>query len=178
MDIYEAKEIALEVDKILGCDSEVCDFDEETVYVNTRESSLDFDTLLEVRKSFRIEAISVDDLEEGYLVLQIDMRTQEQRLSDKEVGDELMEQTEKVISGTAQEAFFKDFGDKNGTSYGVTPDSRGYWSLPVSKFENITSMQRMFSSMNSLSSLDLNNLNTSKVTDMGHLFSCCLSLSN
>ena len=33
MNIIGAKEIALEVDKILGCDSEVCDFDDETVYV-------------------------------------------------------------------------------------------------------------------------------------------------
>lgn len=177
MDIYEAKKIALEVDKILGCDGEVCDFDEETVYVNTKESSLDFDALLEVRKRFRIEAISVDDLEEGYLVLQIDVRTQEQRLFDKEAGDELMGQTEKMISGTAQETFFKVFGYKNGTSYGVTPDSRGYWSLPVSKFGNITSMQRMFSSIIRLSSLDLDNLDTSKVTDMSYMFYTCLSFS-
>ena len=45
MNIIGAKEIALEVDKILGCDSEVCDFDDETVYVNTGEESLDFDEL-------------------------------------------------------------------------------------------------------------------------------------
>lgn len=96
---------------------------------------------------------------------------------DKEVDDELMGKTEKVISGTAQEAFFKGFGGKNGTSYGVIPDSRGYWSLPVSKFENITSMQSMFSSINRLFSLDLDNLDTSKVTDMRHMFTCCLSLS-
>lgn len=96
---------------------------------------------------------------------------------DKEVDDELMGKTEKVISGTAQEAFFKVFGDKNGTSYGVIPDSRGYWSLPVSKFENITSMQSMFSCINRLFSLDLDNLDTSKVTDMRHMFTCCLSLS-
>lgn len=96
---------------------------------------------------------------------------------DKEVDDELMGKTEKVISGTAQEAFFKVFGDKNGTSYGVIPDSRGYWSLPVSKFENITSMQSMFSSINRLFSLDLDNLDTNKVTDMRYMFTCCLSLS-
>ena len=29
MNIIGAKEIALEVDKILGCDSEVCDFDDK-----------------------------------------------------------------------------------------------------------------------------------------------------
>ena len=52
MNIIGAKEIALEIDKILGCDSEVCDFDDETVYVNTGEESLDFDELLKLRKKY------------------------------------------------------------------------------------------------------------------------------
>ena len=80
------------VDKILGCDSEVYDFDDETVYVNTGEESLDFEELLELRKKYRIEAILVSDTSDDNLVLQIDIRTGEQRQFDKEVGEELLSQ--------------------------------------------------------------------------------------
>lgn len=90
MNIIGAKEISLGVDKILGCDSEVCDFDDETVYVNTGEESLDFDELLKLRKKYRIEAILVSDTGDENLVLQIDIRTDEQRQFDKEVGEELL----------------------------------------------------------------------------------------
>ena len=92
MDIIGAKEISLGVDKILGCDSEVYDFDDETVYVNTGEESLDFEELLELRKKYRIEAILVSDTGDDNLVLQIDIRTGDQRLFDKEVGEELLSQ--------------------------------------------------------------------------------------
>lgn len=92
MNIIGAKEISLGVDKILGCDSEVCDFDDETVYINTGEESLDFDELLKLRKKYRIEAILVSDTGDGNLVLQIDIRTDEQRQFDKEVGEELLSQ--------------------------------------------------------------------------------------
>lgn len=92
MNIIGAKEISLGVDKILGCDSEVCDFDDETVYVNTGEESLDFDELFKLRKKYRIEAILVSDTGDENLVLQIDIRTDEQRQFDKEVGEELLSQ--------------------------------------------------------------------------------------
>lgn len=92
MNIIGAKEISLGVDKILGCDSEVCDFDDETVYINTGEESLDFDELLKLRKKYRIEAILVSDTGDENLVLQIDIRTDEQRQFDKEVGEELLSQ--------------------------------------------------------------------------------------
>lgn len=92
MNIIGAKEISLGVDKILGCDSEVCDFDDETVYVNTGEESLDFDELLKLSKKYRIEAILVSDTGDDNLVLQIDIRTDEQRQFDKEVGEDLLSQ--------------------------------------------------------------------------------------
>ena len=92
MNIIGAREISLGVDKILGCDSEVCDFDDETVYVNTGEESLDFDELLKLRKKYRIEAILVSDTGDDNLVLQIDIRTDEQRQFDKEVGEDLLSQ--------------------------------------------------------------------------------------
>ena len=92
MNIIGAKEISLGVDKILGCDSEVCDFDDETVYVNTGEESLDFDELLKLRKKYHIEAILVSDTGDDNLVLQIDIRTDKQRQFDKEVGEELLSQ--------------------------------------------------------------------------------------
>ena len=92
MNIIGAKEISLGVDKILGCVSEVCDFDDEAVYVNTGEESLDFDELLKLRKKYRIEAILVSDTGDDNLVLQIDIRTDEQRQFDKEVGEDLLSQ--------------------------------------------------------------------------------------
>ena len=56
------------------------------------EESLDFDELLKLRKKYRIEAILVSDTGDDNLVLQIDIRTDEQRQFDKEVGEELLSQ--------------------------------------------------------------------------------------
>ena len=75
MNENEANKIAKSISKMLDCDSEVYDFDDETLYINTGEDMLDFKDLLEVRKKYNIEAINIDDYNEGYLVLQIDLRT-------------------------------------------------------------------------------------------------------
>ena len=53
---------------------------------------MDFDELLKLRKKYRIEAILVSDTGDENLVLQIDIRTDEQRQFDKEVGEELLSQ--------------------------------------------------------------------------------------
>ena len=83
---------------------------------------------------------------------------------------------EKFISGTASASFTYTVGGVNGTKYTVTPDASGNWSVPVSKFDGVTTMNSMFISCSSLTSLDVSHFNTSNVTDMYQLFSNCYSL--
>ena len=89
MDKKEATNIARSIGKMLGYDCEVYDFDDETLYINTCEETLDFQALLAVHDKYVIEAINVDDDCDGMLILQIDLRTQEQRQFDREAGEEL-----------------------------------------------------------------------------------------
>ena len=84
----------------------------------------------------------------------------------------------KVISGTATAAFSYKVGGPNGTVYTVTPDASGNWSVPVAKFEGITNILEMFVSCSSLTSLDVSNLNTSKVTFMYSMFRDCSNLKS
>lgn len=74
MNKNEAKKIAQSISNMLDCDCEVYDFDDETLYINTGEDMLDFKALLKVREKYNIEAINIDDDNEGYLILQIDFR--------------------------------------------------------------------------------------------------------
>ena len=85
---------------------------------------------------------------------------------------------EKVISGTASAAFSYKVGGDNGTSYTVTLDASGNWSVPVSKFDGVTEMYEMFWNRLSLTSLDLKNLNTGSVTDMSRMFCFCKNLTS
>lgn len=75
MDNKEAKKIAKDISKMLDYECEVYDFDDETLYINTGEDALDFESILEVYKKYHIEAINIDDNYEGYLILQIDLRS-------------------------------------------------------------------------------------------------------
>ena len=75
-----------------------------------------------------------------------------------------------AITGTATAAFIYKVGGANGTRYTVTPDASGNWSIPVTKFDGITNMFRMFEYCSSLTSLDLSHLNTNNVTNMGAVF--------
>ena len=81
------------------------------------------------------------------------------------------------ISGTASAAFSYRVGGDNGTSYTVTPDASGNWSVPVSKFNGVTNMSYMFSNCNKLTSLDLSGWNTSNVTNMVCMFGGCSKLT-
>ena len=82
---------------------------------------------------------------------------------------------EKVITGTASAAFSYKVGGYNGTSYTVTPDASGSWSIPVPKLEGVIGM---FDGCTSLTSLDLSGWNTSNVTDMSDMFQTCSSLTS
>lgn len=79
MDTNKANKIAKSISKMLGCDCEVYDFDDETLYINTGEDMLDFKSLLNVRERYNIEAINIDDYNDGYLVLQLDLRTEQEK---------------------------------------------------------------------------------------------------
>lgn len=59
---------------------------------------------------------------------------------------------EKVISGTASAAFGYYMGC-NCTSYTVTPDASGNWSIPVAKFDGVTDMSNMFDRCTSLKTI-------------------------
>ena len=85
---------------------------------------------------------------------------------------------EKVITGTATAAFSYKVGGYSGTSYTVTPDASGNWSIPVSKFDGVTDMSYMFKDCYYLTSLDLSHFNTSNVTKMNGMFKDCHSLSS
>ena len=85
---------------------------------------------------------------------------------------------EKFITGTATKAFTYRVGGANGTSYTVTPDASGNWSIPVSKFDGVTNMAQLFDNCYHLTSLDLSHFNTSSVTNMAQLFDMCYSLTS
>ena len=80
------------------------------------------------------------------------------------------------ITGTANYAFTYKVGGANGTSYRVTPDATGNWSVPVAKFDGVTDMS-FFSMSSSLTSLDLSSCDVSNVTDMRNMFSTCDNLT-
>ena len=80
---------------------------------------------------------------------------------------------EKVISGTAKGAFNYKVGGQNGTSYTVTPDASGNWSIPVSKFDGVTNINSMFYNCRSLTYMDVSGWNTENVTDMSWMFAEC-----
>ena len=82
-----------------------------------------------------------------------------------------------AISGTASASFTYKVWESD-TEYTVTPDASGNWSIPVTKFEGITNMFDMFMYCTSLTSLDLNHLNTSNVTNMSQVFYYCISLAS
>lgn len=82
------------------------------------------------------------------------------------------------ITGTASAAFTYKVGGQNDTSYTIIPDASGNWSIPVAKFDGVTSMYEMFYNCRSLTSLDLSGWNTSNVTQMGFLFANCSSLTS
>lgn len=87
----EANKIAKSISEILESDCTVYDFDDETLYINTGEDTLDFTQILCVKEQYNIEAINIDDDYEGYLILQIDLRTGEERCLEEDTTEILLE---------------------------------------------------------------------------------------
>ena len=63
-------------------------------------------------------------------------------------------------------------------SFGNTSNIKSIKKLKGLDTSNVTSMQSMFTSCSSLTSLDLSNWDTSNVTDMGWVFNGCSSLKD
>lgn len=70
----EANNYAKAIGNILRCECEIYDYDDETLYVNTGEDTLDFALLLQLKEKYNIEAVNIDDDYEGFLILQIELR--------------------------------------------------------------------------------------------------------
>ena len=90
------------------------------------------------------------------------------------------------LSGTKKVIFDESFADARPTSTYDWFEGGGNWlQWPLKEIEGIeylntssvTNMANMFSCCNNLTSLDLSNFDTSNVTDMGGMFYCCEKLS-
>ena len=91
------KKILSVINKALDTHAEVVYDDEETVYVNTFLTSVSWQQLINVtKKGVDIEAVNTDEEAEGFVVLMIDLRSDE----DKENSDqkEIDEDLEKYFS--------------------------------------------------------------------------------
>ena len=79
------KKILSVINKVLDTHAEVVYDDEETVYVNTFLTSVSWQQLINVtKKGVPIEAVNTDEEAEGFVVLMIDLRSDE----DKENSDQ------------------------------------------------------------------------------------------
>ena len=79
------KKILSVINKALDTHAEVVYDDEETVYVNTFLNSVSWQQLINVtKKGVDIEAVNTDEEAEGFVVLMIDLRSDE----DKENSDQ------------------------------------------------------------------------------------------
>ena len=88
--IKSIKKILSTIDKGLNTHSEVIYNDEETVYVNTFLTSVDWQQLINVtKKGVDIEAINTDEEAEGFVVLMIDLRNDEEKSNAKEIDEDL-----------------------------------------------------------------------------------------
>lgn len=90
----------------------------------------------------------------------------------------LVDLPERVISGTATEAFFKKFGIQKKGCFGATPDSKGNWSIPASTFVGIHNLKSVFTGLYEITSMDLRNLRTDNVNNMSQMFQGCYSLTS
>ena len=91
------KKILRVINKVLDTHAEVVYNDDETVYVNTFQTSVNWQQLITLsKKGVDIEAVNTDEEAEGFVVLMIDLRSDE----DKENSDqkEIDEDLEKYFS--------------------------------------------------------------------------------
>ena len=95
------KKILSVINKALDTHAEVVYDDEETVYVNTFLTSVSWQQLITLpKKGVDIEAINTDEEAEGFVVLMVDLRSDEDKTVQKEIDEDL-------------DKFFMSFFDEN-----------------------------------------------------------------
>ena len=84
------KKILSVINKVLDTHAEVVYNDDETVYVNTFQTSVNWQQLITLpKKGVDIEAINTDEEAEGFVVLMIDLRNDEEKSNTKEIDEDL-----------------------------------------------------------------------------------------
>ena len=84
------KKILSVINKVLDTHAEVVYSDDETVYVNTFQTSVNWQQLTTLpKKGVDIEAINTDEEAEGFVVLMIDLRSDEDNSDQKEIDEDL-----------------------------------------------------------------------------------------
>ena len=84
------KKILSVINKVLDTHAEVVYNDDETVYVNTFQTSVSWQQLINVtKKGVDIEAVNTDEEAEGFVVLMIDLRNDEEKSNTKEIDEDL-----------------------------------------------------------------------------------------
>ena len=84
------KKILSVINKVLDTHAEVVYNDDETVYVNTFQTSVNWQQLIDVtKKGVDIEAINTDEEAEGFVVLMIDLREEKKNSDQKEIDEDL-----------------------------------------------------------------------------------------
>lgn len=87
----DASKIARAIGKILGSRCTVYSFDDETLYINTCSDFVDFAQLMKAKEKYNITGVMIDDDYEGFIILQIDLLTEEERKAEEELGNLLFE---------------------------------------------------------------------------------------
>ena len=84
------KKILSVINKVLDTHAEVVYNDDETVYVNTFQTSVSWQQLINVtKKGVDIEAVNTDEEAEGFVVLMVDLRSDEDKTIQKDIDEEL-----------------------------------------------------------------------------------------
>ena len=95
------KKILSVINNTLDTHAEVVYSDDETVYVNTFLTSVSWQQLITLpKKGVDIEAINTDEEAEGFVVLMVDLRSDEDKTVQKEIDEDL-------------DKFFMSFFDEN-----------------------------------------------------------------
>ena len=84
------KKILSVINKVLDTHAEVVYNDDETVYVNTFQTSVSWQQLINVtKKGVDIEAVNTDEEAEGFVVLMIDLREEKENADQKKIDEDL-----------------------------------------------------------------------------------------
>lgn len=89
--VKSIKKIQSVINKVLDTHCEVIYNDEETVYINTFLSSIDWQLLTSLpKKGVDIQAVNTDEEAEGFVVLMIDLRSEEEKKNTSDL-DSILE---------------------------------------------------------------------------------------